>query len=237
MAAGLGFKTFVTGDVLTAGDTNGYLMQGVLVFASAAARDSAITSPQEGQFAYLKDTNVTTYYTGSAWTNLVPASSSGLTLITNQTLSAVSSVSINDCFSATYRSYKIVLNANFSSGGQAINLRFRTGGTDNSNSSYNSILFYSLFNGTGNSYQGGVVSGNTSTLGYSATASTRTGLAFEVFEPFATEYTNFFMENNTNTLTERGGGFFANTTSFDGFTLTPGGGTMTGSLQVYGYSL
>jgi hypothetical protein len=45
-------------------------MQGVLVFASAAARDAAITSPQEGQFAYLKDTNVTTYYTGSAWTNL-----------------------------------------------------------------------------------------------------------------------------------------------------------------------
>jgi hypothetical protein len=70
MAAGLGFKTFATGDVLTAGDTNGYLMQGVLVFASAAARDSAITSPQEGQFAYLKDTNQTMYYTGSAWTNL-----------------------------------------------------------------------------------------------------------------------------------------------------------------------
>jgi hypothetical protein len=73
MAAGLGFKTFVTGDVLTAGDTNGYLMQGVLVFASAAARDSAITSPQEGQFAYLKDTNVTTYYTGSAWAELAAA--------------------------------------------------------------------------------------------------------------------------------------------------------------------
>lgn len=70
MAAGQGFKTFTTGEVLTAGDVNGYLMQGVLVFASAAARDGAITSPQEGQFAYLKDTNVTTYYTGSAWANL-----------------------------------------------------------------------------------------------------------------------------------------------------------------------
>jgi hypothetical protein len=70
MAAGLGFKTFTTGEVLTSADTNGYLMQGVLVFASAAARDAAITSPQEGQFAYLKDTNVTTYYTGSAWANL-----------------------------------------------------------------------------------------------------------------------------------------------------------------------
>jgi len=70
MAAGLGFKNFATGDVLTAADTNGYLMQGVWVFASAAARDAAVTSPQEGNFAYLKDTNVTTYYTGSAWANL-----------------------------------------------------------------------------------------------------------------------------------------------------------------------
>ena len=70
MAAGLGFKTFTTGEVLSAANVNGYLMQGVLVFASAAARDAAITSPQEGQFAYLKDTNVTTYYTGSAWANL-----------------------------------------------------------------------------------------------------------------------------------------------------------------------
>ena len=70
MAAGLGFKDFTTGEVLTANDVDGYLMQGVWVFASAAARDAAVTSPQEGNFAYLKDTNVTTYYTGSAWANL-----------------------------------------------------------------------------------------------------------------------------------------------------------------------
>ena len=70
MAAGLGFKDFTTGEVLTAGDVDGYLMQGIWVFASAAARDAAVTSPQEGNFAFLKDTNTTTYYTGSAWTNL-----------------------------------------------------------------------------------------------------------------------------------------------------------------------
>ena len=67
MAAGLGFKTFTTGEVLTAADTNGYLMQGVLVFASAAARDAAITSPQEGQCCYLKDTDAVLTYSGSAW--------------------------------------------------------------------------------------------------------------------------------------------------------------------------
>lgn len=67
MAAGLGFKTFATGDVLTAGDTNGYLMQGIWVFADAAARTAAVTSPQEGNMSYLKDTNSTEYYSGSAW--------------------------------------------------------------------------------------------------------------------------------------------------------------------------
>jgi hypothetical protein len=67
MAAGLGFMTFTTGEVLTAGDVNGYLMQGVLVFASAAARNAAITSPQEGQFAFTKDTNGLWYYDGAAW--------------------------------------------------------------------------------------------------------------------------------------------------------------------------
>ena len=70
MAAGLGFKDFTTGEILLAADVDGYLMQGVWVFADAAARDAAVTSPEEGNFAYLKDTNVTTYYTGSTWANL-----------------------------------------------------------------------------------------------------------------------------------------------------------------------
>jgi hypothetical protein len=42
-------------------------MQGVLVFASTAARDAAITSPQEGQFAFTKDTDQLWYRSASAW--------------------------------------------------------------------------------------------------------------------------------------------------------------------------
>jgi hypothetical protein len=67
MAAGLGFKTFAVGEVLSAANVNGYLMQGVLVFANATARDAAITSPQEGQFAFTKDNDSLWYYSGSAW--------------------------------------------------------------------------------------------------------------------------------------------------------------------------
>jgi hypothetical protein len=71
MAAGLGFIEFSTGDVLSAAAANGYLAsQTVMVFASAAARTSAIASPQEGMFSFLKDTNATQFYDGAAWVNL-----------------------------------------------------------------------------------------------------------------------------------------------------------------------
>ena len=93
MSAGLGSKTFVSGDVLTAADTNGYLMQGVLVFASAAARTSAIASPQEGQYSYLKDTNKTQYYDGAAW---VDAGGGGKVLqVVNATYGTQASITSN----------------------------------------------------------------------------------------------------------------------------------------------
>ena len=94
MAAGLGYKEFATGDVLTAADANGYLAsQVVMVFASAAARTSAIASPQEGMISYLKDTNATEYYSGSAWVAL-GGGSGGMTLLSTTSLTG-SSTSIS----------------------------------------------------------------------------------------------------------------------------------------------
>ena len=86
MAAGLGYKEFLTGDVLTAADANGYLAsQVVMVFASSAARAAAITSPQEGMITYLKDTNSTEYYSGSAYVSIAGTPSS-LTLLSTTSL-------------------------------------------------------------------------------------------------------------------------------------------------------
>jgi hypothetical protein len=61
--AGLGFKTFADGDVLLASEVQGYIQdQMIMVFANATARDAAITSPSEGMFAFLKDTDTLTVY-------------------------------------------------------------------------------------------------------------------------------------------------------------------------------
>lgn len=68
MAVPAGAKTFQAGAVLTADEVNTYLMaQVIAVFAGTAAAGSAIPSPEEGQFRFLKDTDSLEVYTGSSW--------------------------------------------------------------------------------------------------------------------------------------------------------------------------
>lgn len=67
--AGAGYKDFTTGEVLTAANVDNYLMeQTVMVFASAAARTTALAAVlAEGMTSYLKDTNSLEVYDGSNW--------------------------------------------------------------------------------------------------------------------------------------------------------------------------
>ena len=61
--AGAGFKLFSNGQVLLSAEVNEYMAQQmIMVFASAAARDAAITSPSEGMFAFLKDVDKLTIF-------------------------------------------------------------------------------------------------------------------------------------------------------------------------------
>jgi hypothetical protein len=70
--AGLGRKVFAAGEVLTAANVNGYLMdQAVMVFDDSASRTSALgTAVSEGMLTYTKDDNTLQYYDGSAWSNV-----------------------------------------------------------------------------------------------------------------------------------------------------------------------
>lgn len=43
------------------------------VYATATARNNANSSPVDGQFAYLQDTNKVTVYQDGAWTNFPPS--------------------------------------------------------------------------------------------------------------------------------------------------------------------
>jgi hypothetical protein len=76
--------------------------------------------------------------------------SAGISLINTTTLSAVSSQSFNDVFSATYNNYYIQMTLNGSTTSQDVNLRLRVSGADNSSANYSrSNLFQSKHNGFG----------------------------------------------------------------------------------------
>jgi hypothetical protein len=62
--AGLGYRAFVPAEILTAANLQGYAVdQSVMVFASAAARTSALASPSQGMVCFLSDSGTLwTYY-------------------------------------------------------------------------------------------------------------------------------------------------------------------------------
>ena len=60
---GQGYKQWVAGDILTAADLNDFLAERVVTsFSTTAARDGAITAPEEGQFAFIAADEVTYIY-------------------------------------------------------------------------------------------------------------------------------------------------------------------------------
>jgi dTDP-D-glucose 4,6-dehydratase len=122
--AGAGFKVWSTGDLVNASEFNTYIMeQTVMVFADSSARDSAISSPSEGMFAFLKDTNTLTFYDGSSWGSFIgegditgvtitTAGTSGLSggaTATSGAFTSTLSIAPNSATSATVAGSDIVL--------------------------------------------------------------------------------------------------------------------------------
>lgn len=77
--AGAGFKDFTAGEVLTANDVDTLLMQQtIMVFASTAARGSALgTVVAEGMHSYISGLGLE-YYDGSSWVAAGGAGAGGL---------------------------------------------------------------------------------------------------------------------------------------------------------------
>lgn len=71
--AGLGAKLWTSGEVVTAANVNGYLMdQTIMRFATTTARDAAFGGAgeptlAEGMFAYIDADDTLYFYDGSVW--------------------------------------------------------------------------------------------------------------------------------------------------------------------------
>jgi hypothetical protein len=189
--------------------------------------------------AYTKSETDNLVGTSAGLKLLIPSSiavgsgSGSVTSTGTVTFSAASSVSLNDVFSATYDTYKIIIDVTKSTS-LALILKLRVGGADNSSSLYQTqIQTYS------NTTVGANRQTNTTSFQIGNTSDSPEFGVIEFLNPFAAKATAMSSKTNSTysgTISSRYGDAGHNsTTSFDGFSVITSTGTITGSVSVYGY--
>lgn len=161
----------------------------------------------------------------------------GMVLITTQSFSTASSVSVNNCFTSQYSNYKVFVEITSQSGNADIYMRMRSAGADNTASNYDWRAIAA--DNTGTSGTGG------ENLSYwpmfSGTTNPRRRMSIDIFSPAAAENTVA-----TASITARNNGgfnyianfsyFHTSSSSFDGFSILPQSSvTVGGIIRVFGY--
>jgi hypothetical protein len=169
--------------------------------------------------------------TGLKW---AAAGGGSLVYVGGASFTGSSSQSLNNVFTSTYENYFIALNITSKSATSYTNFRLRVGGADNTTSNYQTISSYAQI--------------NAASAGDSKLAN---GTAYQLNDAADLMQTFFIMNPQTAQSTVllgtqtvfkivsdfysgRVSGYFNATTSFDGITVFPTTGTMTGTIRVYG---
>jgi hypothetical protein len=158
----------------------------------------------------------------------------GLVHIATESFSAISSVSLNNCFSSTYQNYKIVISCIGSTSANVF-VRWRTGGTDNSTASSYQVQLMTAINTSVAAARGDTNQGE---IGAIRTAAYN-GFSYDIFNVFESQKTMLIgscADEGATGFIHRDYGILHNqTVSYDGFSFYPNAGTITGTIRVYGY--
>jgi hypothetical protein len=201
-------------DVANLGDP-GHIADHNLLTAAIAAKAPSASPTFTG----------TVNLTGATVTGLPAA---GLTWIATGTVGGGSSLSMNNCFSAAYDWYLLLIYANVT----GVTLRWRSGGTDNTAAEY--FDQWMVGQGTGIAAQR-----NSSATSHSLAGGVGDGhSALYVYNPFVPTYTfahgSYQGNYGANLYAGTQGHFHASgSASFDGFTLI--GSSITAQARVYGH--
>lgn len=162
-------------------------------------------------------------------------SSSGVVSFTS-----ASSIKLNGVFTSAYRNYKLICSITGTSVSQAINVRFSTGGTDDSSSIYAYAATYSGGGSTSVITEQNAGSTSLANVTVPYTTNNNAMLIMELVNPFLPQATmGDYMGHNyrpSQGIEVRHGGFTTySTTSYDGANIIANSGNITGNVQVLGY--
>lgn len=156
----------------------------------------------------------------------------GLIVMSSQSFSAVSSLTIDGCFTSTFRNYRVVINV-VGSASTGINGQFRYSGTTDTSANYNRTGWYYL----GSSFASLSTTGQTAMyLGAWSTAA-YSPITLDIIVPneaTATRALHNAAQSDSNLLLNLH--HYVNTsTAYDGLYLAPSTGTMSGHIGIYAY--
>lgn len=174
-------------------------------------------------------------------TSVIPTSvgGTGVTLATTGkvTFSAATSINVNGCFGAEFEDYLVVIKGTRST---SLNLALvlRAAGTDSTASNYD---LQSLV-ASGGTPSSALNAAQASWAGFLASAASPFRGKLDFFGPALATQTGLITLMGANDISA-GTGAIVHTTSghrlataYDGFTITPSAGNITGTLRIYGYN-
>ena len=170
----------------------------------------------------------------------VDVSNTGLILLSSNTPSSSSGITVDSIFTSTYTNYKIIYTLTASHSGTAtIQMRLRASASTDTNSTYTSGMRTFRIN-TDNEFETrDDTQDRWDFTGVDATQSNnRVSIDITLFSPALTARASYSGTFFTDEITAQQfgymGGTFENTTAFDGLTIFPSGGTFSGQINIYG---
>lgn len=207
--------------------------KGDLIGATAADTPARLAVGTNGQVL----TADSAESTGLKWAT---PSGGALILTGSADFTTSSAVNINNCFSATYLNYLVLINITaVSATDMDLAVRLRVGGVDNSTSNY----YDNTFQNNGTTAGGNRVNTATSWNFGNTASSKATQLAAQAtfYDPFSSITTKVLSHSNRWNSSDNNQFIMANehrvASSFDGVSFIPGSGTISGKIRIYGYTL
>jgi hypothetical protein len=144
---------------------------------------------------------------------------------------SASAISLNNVFSSTYDHYKVMIKMTNSLDTEGYRIRLRLSGTDASGSNY-SFLCVRQASSTVSAQPGTDLSACLVGFGHSTAAAN----FMEIFNPALSQQTQIFSTSFVPLVYNSYAGRHSLSTAYDGFSIIMDAGTMTGTINVYGYN-
>ena len=207
--------------------------KGDLIGATAADTPARLAVGTNGQVL----TADSAQSTGLKWAT---PSGGALILTGSADFTTSSAVNINNCFSATYLNYLVLINITAVSATDAdLTARLRVSGADNSSSNYFDNVFFVNGTSTGGLRNSSVTSWNFGNM--ASSKADRLAQEITIYDPFSSITTKALSMSNRWNSSDNYLAHQANehrvSSSFDGISFIPSTGTISGKIRIYGYTL